>query len=572
MDDAAGAGRALRWLGWSCLVATALVCILPPALIVIGSFSEGNPFNDLRLSLGPWHRALDAADTMASVKYSFILSLRVPAGLLIAFVVAWHLARNDVFGKRTIMYVLWLAFFLPILPATLGWILLLDPNYGLINQFVRRFAGVDVMNIYSLTGITWLHLTLSTIPIMVILIEPAQRLMDSSYEEASTMSGAGTWTTLRRVTVPLLAPTLLTAMIASLIKALEAFEVEQLLGVPVGIQVYSTRVFNLLGFVPPDVPQSMALSTFFLAVLFSLVLLYRAILRRARMTATLSGKGARLLPRERSRASYVVSGLLFAVLAVTVILPFSMLVMSSCSTLFGFYSIEHPWTLEHWRETLASPAFLGALWQSMLVGTLVASAGTLLYIALAWFIARHGFRGKATLSLAIWLPWAIPGVLLGTAFLQIFLNVPGLRFIYGTGLALVVVLIVQGMPFATHMFEAAISQVAHELEESSLMSGAGRFETVTRITLPLIAPMVASVAVLSFMTAMKDISTTVLVATPGTQTLPLLMFSYALNGRLEAAAVIGVVTVCVAIVMSLVATTLGERSAVLMDVRARLSF
>jgi iron(III) transport system permease protein len=356
---------------------------------------------------------------------------------------------------------------------------------------------------------------------------------------------------------------LLTALIAALIKALEAFEVEQLLGVPAGILVYSTRVYNLLGFVPPDVPQSMALSTFFLAVLFALVLLYRTILIRARVGATLTGKGARLLPKERSRASYLVSGVLFAVLALTVLLPFSMLAMSSFSKLFGFYQIEHPWTLEHWQSTLASPAFLGALGQSILVGTVVAIVGTLLYIVLAWFIARHEFPGKASLSLAIWLPWAIPGVLLGTAFLQVFLNVPGLRFIYGTGLALVIVLIVQGLPFATHMFEASIGQVARELEESSLMSGASRIETVTRITAPLIAPMMASVAVLSFMAAMKDISATILVATPGTQTLPLLMFGYALNGRLEAAAVIGVVTVSVAIVMAFIATTLGERSAAL---------
>ena len=103
------------------------------------------------------------------------------------------------------------------------------------------------------------------------------------------------------------------------------------------------------------------------------------------------------------------------------------------------------------------------------------------------------------MSLAIWLPWALPGVLLGTAFLSIFLNVPGLRLAYGTATALIVVLIVQGLPFATHMFEASISQISRELEESSLMSGAGGFETVRRITAPLIAPMVATVFVLSFM-------------------------------------------------------------------------
>jgi iron(III) transport system permease protein len=563
--------RLLRLLGWACLLATALVCIAPPAVIVLGGFTEGSPFSGLDLSSAPWARALDSPQTLSAIQYSFVLSLRVPAALVIAFGIAWYLARNDVFGKRTIMYVLWLAFFLPILPATLGWILLLDPNYGIINKFVRGIIGIKLMNIYSLEGITWLHLTLSTIPIMAILIEPAQRLIDSSYEEASTMSGAGTFATLRRVTVPLLAPTLLTALIAALIKALEAFEVEQLLGVPAGILVYSTRVFNLLEVVPPDVPQSMALSTFFLAILFALVVPYRLMLQRALMTATLTGKGARLLPRQRSRASYVVSGVLFAALAVTVLVPFSMVAVSSFSKLFGFYNIAHPWTLSHWRDVLASPEFLSALWQSMLVGTVVAGAGTTLYLVLAWFIARTAMPGKSVLSLAIWLPWAIPGVLLGTAFLSIFLNVPGLRFIYGTVVALIVVLIVQGLPFATHMFEASIGQIGRELEESSLMAGAGRFETVSRITTPLIAPMVASILVLSFMAAMKDISATVLVATPGTQTLPLLMFSYATTGQLERAAVIGVVTVAVAIVMALLATTLGDRSAVAMNARPRMS-
>jgi iron(III) transport system permease protein len=130
-------------------------------------------------------------------------------------------------------------------------------------------------------------------------------------------------------------------------------------------------------------------------------------------------------------------------------------------------------------------------------------------------------------------------------------------------LALIVVLMVQGLPFATHLFEASISQIGHELEESSLMSGAALFETVRRITAPLIAPMVANVFVISFMTAMKDISATVLVATPGTLTLPLLMFGYATTGKLEDASVVGVVTVMIAMLMALIATRIGDRAALM---------
>ena len=418
-----------------------------------------------------------------------------------------------------------------------------------------------MLNIYSLAGITWVHLTLSTIPIMVILIEPAQRLIDTSYEEASTMSGAGIVTTLGRVTVPLIVPTLITAFIAGTIKSLEAFEVEQVLGVPAGIFVYSTRIYNLLRVVPPDEPQAMALSTFFLIILFVLVLCYRFLLQRAHM-ATLTGKGARLLARERTRGSYVVSGLLFTALTATVVLPFAMVALSSFSELFGFFNLAHPWTMAHWRGVLQSPAFTSAFRQSLIIGTALAVGGTLLYLALAWSLARNSFRGKSAISLAIWMPWAIPGVLLGTAFLTVFLNVPGLRLAYGTAVALVVVLLVQGLPFATHMFEASISQISQELEEASLVSGAARFETARRITAPLIAPMVASVFIISFMTAMKDISATVLVATPGTQTLPLLMFSYAVSGRLEDASVVGVITVLIATLMALMAMRVGDHAAI----------
>ena len=557
-------GVILRACGWLSLLVVAAICVVPIVVIIVGSFSEGSPFNDFHASLDPWRRAFESSQTLSSIGYSFLLSLRVPVGLAISFVVAWYLARNDVWGKRTIMYALWLAFFLPILPATLGWVLLLEPHYGVINVQLERLLGVQgpLFNIYSLGGITWVHLTLSTIPIMVILIEPAQRLIDSSYEEASTMSGAGLLVTLRRVTLPLIVPTLLIAFIAGLIKSLEAFEVEQLLGVPARIFVYSTRVFNLLGFIPPDQPQSLALSTFFLAILTLLVVCYRLLLRWARMTATLTGKGARLLPRARTPLTYMISALLFLLIITTVLLPFAMVVLSSFSRLFGFFGLAHPLTTDHWSSVLQSEAFVGALHQSLAIGATVAVIGTLLYLALAWFIARNSFRGKPAFSLVVWLPWAIPGVLLGTAFASIFLNVAALRLAYGTSIALVVVLLVQGLPFATHMFEASISQVAGELEEASRMSGASLLKTALHITVPLIAPTVANVFVISFMTAMKDISATVLVATPGTQTLPLLMFGYATSGNLEDASVVGVVTVLIAMVMAFVATRIGDRAAV----------
>lgn len=559
LDVEASLSRGLRIGGRIGLVLAALACILPAVLVIVGSLSDGSVFSNFKLSFAPWQRALDSPQSIDALKYSLLLTLRNPVGLFVAFVIAWYLARHDVFGKRVVMGTLWLAFFLPILPATLGWIVLLDPNYGVLNKLAQLLFGVAPFNVYSLLGISWIHLTLTTVPIMVLLIEPAQRFIDYAYEEASTVSGAATWTTLRRITVPLLAPTLLTVFIAGVIRSLESFEVEQLLGVPAGLPVYSTRIFNLLNMAPADEPQAMALSTLFLLILLILVVCYRMFLERARIAATVTGKGGKFFTRPRSFTSNVISALLFVLIAIIVLLPFSMVVLSSFSKLFGFFDIPSPWTLAHWKDVLWSPTFLAALRQSLVIGLTVAIVGTVIYLCLAWAIARSTFKGRSALSLAIWLPWALPGVLLGMAYLTVFLNVPVLRIVYGTSLTLIVVLLVQGLPLATHMFEASTSQVSRELEEASLISGAGEAETVCRITVPIIAPMIASVFIISLMTSIKDIGATVLLATPGSQTLPLMMFGYATSGRLEAASVVGVITVLIALVMALVVLRLGEQ-------------
>jgi iron(III) transport system permease protein len=553
---------ALYVAGWVALIVAALACTLPVLIVIVGGLSDGNIFTNFHFSIAPWQRAFESEQTLYSMKYSVLLALRNPVGIAIAFVIAWYLARNDVFGKRVIMGALWLAFFLPILPVTLGWIVLLDPNYGILNEVTFYLFGVKYFNIYSLFGISWVHLSLTTIPIMVILIEPAQRFIDSSYEEASTMSGAGVSTTLWRITLPLLAPTLLTVFIAGVIRSLESFEVEEILGLPAGVLVYSTRVFNLLRMAPPDEAQSMALSTFFLLMLVFLVVGYRMFLDRSRTVATMTGKGGKFLPKQRTGMSYLISAVLFLFLATTVLLPFSMVVLSSFSNLFGFFDIPHPWTVRHWTDVLSSSEFSSALYQSSLIGVVVSVAGTAIYFSLAWFIARNRFYGKSALSLAIWLPWALPGVLLGMACLTLFLNVPGLRGINGSAVGLIIVLLIQGLPLATHMFEASTGQISRELEESSLMSGAGMIETVYRVTAPIIAPMIASVFVISFMMAIKDISATVLLAAPGAETLPLLMFGYALSGRLEAASVVGVITVLIALVMAVFVIRMGEQNSI----------
>lgn len=536
-----------------------LVTLVPVGFVVVESFSHPAGAVEQGWTIEAWQRAFTSQRSLEAIGYSFLLSVRIPIGIAVAFVLAWLLVRVRIPGHQFIMHALWFAFFLPILPVTLGWILLLDGDYGLVNELVARLPGVEQgpFNINSVPGIIWIHLTLSTIPIMTILLSPALRQVDAVYEEAAQVSGAGITRRLRRITLPLIAPAVLTAFLAGLIRSLEVFEVEQLIGTRAGIFVYSTRIYNLIRELPPDFPQAMALSTLFLLFLLVVAIGYQRVLRRYQGTATLTGRGVREPPASRTRWAYAASALIIAGLVVGVFLPFVVLLLSSFTRLFGFFFLPDPWTLEPWRVVLASPAFGEALRNSLLLGLGAGAVGTAVYFGFAWVLVRTRIRGRAVAGILVWLPWAIPGILLGVAFLNVFTAVPLVRLLSGTLVPLIVVIIVQTLPLGTHMIQTSIQQISGELEEAARSSGARTHQVIRRITLPLVAPMCVSVFVLVFMSAVRDISSTVLLATPGTRTLSLLMFEFAVGHRLESAAVLGVIIAGLALAITMLAMRLG---------------
>ena len=147
------------------------------------------------------------------------------------------------------------------------------------------------------------------------------------------------------------------------------------------------------------------------------------------------------------------------------------------------------------------------------------------------WILRGRFVGRATLRLLVWIPWAIPGILLGLSLLWIFLSVRFFNFLYGTMFVLIFSVVLKDMPIGTQMFKAAFAQVTEELEQASRICGAGPFTTFRRITLPLIAPMIVSIFVLVFMSSIRDISTPILLATPATTPLSVLMLERSVAGR-----------------------------------------
>jgi iron(III) transport system permease protein len=537
----------------------AFLVVTPLFLLLLNSFQIGKPGGAVVYSLDGWRQAFGSMGIVDAVYNSFSLAItRQIIATVVGVFLAWLLARTDIPMKRGLEFLFWLSFFLPALPVTLGWILLLDPKYGLLNQLIAKlpFVQVSPFDIYSYWGIVWVHLATTGVSLKIMLLTPAFRNLDASLEESSRVAGAGSFRTLLRIIVPVMMPVMLVTTILGLIRSLEAFEIELVLGVPIGLHVFSTKIHSFVTHEPPQFPAATALGTFFLVILLSLVALQRLYIGR-RSYVTVTGKSFSTRPIALGRWKYPALVLvMFIALSIT-FLPMAFLLLGTFMKLFGFFSIKDPFTLDNWRGVLSDPILLRSLKNTLVLGFWSAGIGVVVSSLIAYVIVKSRFKARAVLDFLSWLPWSIPGILLGMALLWTFLLIHKIVPIYGTMAALVLAMAISGLPVCVQVMKSFLMQLSNELEEASMVAGASWFTTYRRILFPLLLPCLIVVGLLEFISAARNISTVVLLATGQTRPLSLLMLDYAAGAELERATVVATVIVAIVVIAALGARSLG---------------
>jgi len=540
-----------------------LVCLaLGPILaIAVMSFDTSGIAEPFRAGGDNWMALLSDGRNLKALFYSFALMIRVPIGMVIALIAVWLIVRVEVPGGRAFEYLFWFAYFLPALPMLTGWILLLDANYGLLNRLALATGVFQTapFNIYSAGGILWVHLSSQTVPIMVILIAPAMRMVDRAMDDAAILAGAGAGRILLRVIVPLLVPVLFVAGTASGIRALGSFETEQILGVPVDIFVYSNRIYHLVNLSPSRINEAMAMSFVLVLILLAMSLFYHRILR-LRNTPTSEPGGERGQRSAYSaRVKWLGSLSLALFVVVSVALPFAMLIVGSFMRLYGFFDLAEPWTDAHWRRVLWSNEFKRSMMSTVVLGLACALPGALLFALIAWVLSGlKGWRQTLT-SVLVWLPWALPGIILGAGLLEMTLSFPGMTALHGTIYPLIYALLLRELPLGVHMFRASFGQTNRELAEAARLTGARTLRIFWKIILPLNLPAFVVVFLLIFALVVTDIGTLVLISPPGIQTLSVLAFKFTSMGEFESASVISTIVALMSFFVSLLAYQLARR-------------
>jgi iron(III) transport system permease protein len=545
------------------LAVVAFCVVFPVLLVVIQSFQVAAPGQPSAYGLDGWRAALGEPGLRAALLNTLTVTfVRQLLSLPLAVLIAWLLARTNLPGRGWIEFAFWAAFFLPTFTVTLSWILLLDPEYGLVNTWLASLplVGAGPFNIYSFWGIVWVHLVTGSLTVKVILLTPAFRNMNASFEEASRVAGASTLRTALSITLPVMAPVILSVLLLGTMVSLQTFEVEQVLGLPFRFFVFSTMIYDLIVTRVPRYDAATALAVLVLAAMLPLVLMQQGLTRGRRYT-TLTGQFQNQ-PHQLGRWRGPALGLVLALVLIVLGVPVLFALLGTFMKLFGFFNIADPWTLTNWKTVLTDELFLRSLHNTLVLAVGTAVATIFVHSLIAYIAVRTRYAGRRALDFISWLPFTVPGIILGLALLWLFLGVEILKPLYGTTALLIIAGVISGMPLGVQIIKSGLMQLGGELEEASRIVGASWWATYRRIVLRLMAPTLMAVGMITFVGAARNIGNFALLATSANRPLSILQLDYIAQRKFEEAVVVACIIMLISLAGALLARMLGIRGSV----------
>ena len=522
---------------WAVLGLTIFLIIYPISFLLYGSFWSGRPGDPGYFTFSNYITAFLDPYTVTLLVNSFTYALgsallAVSIGSILAFIAV----RTDAPFRRQFRFLPFLPIVLPGFVDNLAWVYLFSPRSGFANVTFRGFFGitdteVTIFNIYSMAGMIWV-MGISLVPTAYLVISAAFAAMDSTLEEAARIAGSRITTIIRKITVPIMMPAILSVFLLVFIIAFESFETPAMVGLPARIEVFMSEIYrSVVGSIPPNYGLATAYAIILLIVTLSLIFVYRRVVRRAEKFQVITGKGYHPRILHLGKWKYLGTGILVTYLVVHIGLMFSTVVMLSLQPFWNPRDLLSKITLKHYIAVFDRSDILVSLTNSWIVCGAAATI-VLLMAAMISYISRRGrFRWKGLLEGVGTIPIAFPGFVIGLGFLWTFLTLP-LR-IYGTLAVIVLAFMVKYLPHGIRFTAGAVAQIHRDLEESSSITGAQWTTTVRRITLPLLGPAMLSGWVYVFIISFKELSSIIFLITPRNEVLATTLWDLWVNGSTE---------------------------------------
>jgi len=538
IERAARLGVVAGWL-WSgtLLVLLGFLVLYPVAMLLLGALTNTNPvvdgFGVFDLSLKNFLTVLANPNVHLALMNSLIActggtALAVAIGL--AF--SWIVVRTNTPWRRFIAAASLIPLFVPPLVAGVAWSILGSPKSGLINTLLR-WAGLDWrIDLYSMAGLI-LVFGMYYAPYVYMFTASALRNMDPSLEEAAEIAGVGPVRTLFTITFPLIAPAIISGMLLSFIVMLGIYGIPAVLGTSANIPVLTTYIFQLTNWSPPLYSTAAAVALILMVVTGVLVVIQQRVLA-GRSFITVAGKAFRPRALDLGPWRWLTLALALVYIFVVVVLPTLALIVAAFRRFLFIPTVAslvdtRQYSLIHFYAIFDNPLTLRSIWNTMEVGLITALAGGALAFAIGYTVHRANAPGRRGIDLIATLPVAIPGLVIGVAYLWAWIGLPG--GLYGTIWILALAFIARYLPDTMKALSTSFLQIHRELEEAAWICGRSLIATIRTIVLPLARPGTIAAMTLLFILAIRELGSSLFLYTSNTMVMAVLLLDYYEGGN-----------------------------------------
>src|SRR6476620_3551321 len=507
---------------WLFIIAITVVVylVVPPLLFILISSLMPPAEETLRIpTLANFTGIFDSFSDFKLLLWNSLIFSIGSSGLALVFgtTLAWLAERTNARFRGLTYISAFVSFVIPGLINGIGWILLFGPEAGYLNLAAKSLTGIfPLFNVFSMGGMILVEGFLWT-PVVFLLMGTPFRSMDPSLEEAAVVSGSSEWQVFRRVTFPMAAPSVLSVLILTFVRSLEAFEIPALIGLPAGIEIFTTQIYTQLkGSIIPDYGHASAYSVILIALVSLVLIPYYRITQDTFKFSTVTGKGFN--PRRKDLGKWRwLGGLFLLSLPLVQLLPMMALLWSSFTPFLQVPSVEALGQLSFANYALAfnDPKIVRSTANSLLVSITSASGAVAVAFVVAWIVARTRISLRWMLDRLTMVPLVFPGIVLGVAILQMYLILP--LPVYGTVWIMVAAFVPPYLPYAMRCNHAGLLGIHKELEESATASGASWGQVVRNIIAPLMMPALFAAWIYIFLVTVRELSVSLLLYSPGSE-------------------------------------------------------
>ncbi|MDR1377599.1 MAG: iron ABC transporter permease [Synergistaceae bacterium] len=544
-----GTAQIILFLSVAILV---VVVAVPVLLIFFNAFWVNGEFNIRDVA-----RIIQEPDTWQALVNSLIIATGTTIGsTIVGTFFAWLVTRTDLPYKRFMKSMFLVPFMLPSFIGALAWKMLLSPRAGFINRFFMTQLGFDgpIFNIYSYMGIILVEV-MYLFPFVFIQVCGALERMDPTLEESARISGAGLFTITRKITIPLVMPSILSGALLIMLYSMAHFGTVAVLGIENGIFNIPTLIYQRIhqsGGNFASIRTGTVLATA-LVISAALILWLQGKILNHGHYQIIAGKSFR--PMELKLRALRFPLLLFCVVYIgfTIVLPTVVIFLVGGLRTYGLPFTWENLSLDNYKFVLFNYKLTkDAIWNSVTLGFSAAVITMFAGVMISYVIVKMKVRGKGILEFLGMLPFSVPGSVIALGVILAWSGKYGVN-LYNTVWIILVAYIARYMAFSLRANSAALEQVHDSLMEAARVCGATMWQTLKDIVLPLVRPGMIAAFFLIFLPSLRELTVSIMLYAPTTRTIGVAIYTLNEDGEtVRSAALAGIALILIVVGQTLI--------------------